>query len=113
MYFGSLVDFGKLSINGLIFRWSEANQELSLELSPQRDSVISLMQMVIDGLEREKKAGAGNATEILRQRAVRERALDPASGWRAAKATVDVAASGEEWLAVAIEEESKVALKVD
>ncbi|RZS18109.1 hypothetical protein BHM03_00050334 [Ensete ventricosum] len=40
------------------------------------------------------------------------RALDPASGWRVAKAAADVAASGEEWLAAAIEEESKVALKV-
>ncbi|RWW73697.1 hypothetical protein BHE74_00018415 [Ensete ventricosum] len=41
-----------------------------------------------------------------------ERALDPASGWRVVKATADVAASGEEWLAAAIEEESKVTLKV-
>ncbi|RZS25507.1 hypothetical protein BHM03_00058712, partial [Ensete ventricosum] len=36
----SLKDFSELSINVLVLRWSEANQELSLELSPRRDSVI-------------------------------------------------------------------------
>ncbi|RWV93510.1 hypothetical protein GW17_00044036 [Ensete ventricosum] len=75
-------------------------------------NVLSLCKWQLMGLEREKKAGAGNAAKILRQRAVRERALDPVSGWRATKAAADVAASGEEWLAATIEEESKVALKV-
>ncbi|RRT69342.1 hypothetical protein B296_00037516 [Ensete ventricosum] len=37
---GSLVDFGELSIDVLVLQQSEANQELSLELSRQRDSVI-------------------------------------------------------------------------
>ncbi|RWW33081.1 hypothetical protein GW17_00002219 [Ensete ventricosum] len=41
-----------------------------------------------------------------------ERALDLASGWRAARATADVVAGGEEWLAAAVEEESKAAVKV-
>ncbi|RWW87068.1 hypothetical protein BHE74_00004124 [Ensete ventricosum] len=82
MYCGSLANFDKLSINVLVFRLSEANQELSLELSPRRDSVIG------------------------------ERALDPASGWRATRVVADVAADGEEWLAAAIEEESKAAVKV-
>ncbi|RRT51063.1 hypothetical protein B296_00049138 [Ensete ventricosum] len=43
MYCGSPTDFGKLSINVLVFRWSEANQELSLKLSPRRDSVIGVV----------------------------------------------------------------------
>ncbi|RWW73975.1 hypothetical protein BHE74_00018107 [Ensete ventricosum] len=40
LYCRSLADFGKLSINVLVLQWSEVNQELSLELSPRRDSVI-------------------------------------------------------------------------
>ncbi|RWW54015.1 hypothetical protein BHE74_00039430 [Ensete ventricosum] len=40
LYCGSLADFGELSINVLVLRQSEANQELSLELPPQRNSVI-------------------------------------------------------------------------
>ncbi|RZS18108.1 hypothetical protein BHM03_00050333 [Ensete ventricosum] len=47
-----------------------------------------------------------------RQWRQRERALDSASGWRAARVAADVAAGGEEWLAAAIEEESKAAVKV-
>ncbi|RZS11652.1 hypothetical protein BHM03_00043009 [Ensete ventricosum] len=42
LYCGSLTDFGELSINVLVLRWSKATQELSLELSPRRDSVIGL-----------------------------------------------------------------------
>ncbi|RRT57872.1 hypothetical protein B296_00034241 [Ensete ventricosum] len=41
MYCRSLTDFGALSINVLVLQWSEANQELSLELFPRRDSVIA------------------------------------------------------------------------
>ncbi|RZR90945.1 hypothetical protein BHM03_00018960 [Ensete ventricosum] len=41
MYYRSLIDFSELSISVLVLRWSEANQELSLELSPRRDSVIA------------------------------------------------------------------------
>ncbi|RRT43222.1 hypothetical protein B296_00027886 [Ensete ventricosum] len=41
-----------------------------------------------------------------------ERALDSASGWRAARVAADVAAGGEEWLATTIEEESKAVVKV-
>ncbi|RRT32515.1 hypothetical protein B296_00023643 [Ensete ventricosum] len=44
------MDFSELSINVLVLRWSEANQELSLELSlelsPRRDSVIGLVQII-------------------------------------------------------------------
>ncbi|RZS10160.1 hypothetical protein BHM03_00041332 [Ensete ventricosum] len=36
-----MMDFSELSINVLLLRWSKANQELSLELSPRRDSVIT------------------------------------------------------------------------
>ncbi|RZS05591.1 hypothetical protein BHM03_00036128 [Ensete ventricosum] len=35
----------------------------------------------------------------------------PVSGWRAIRTTIDVTAGGEEWLAVAIEEKSKAAVK--
>ncbi|RZS18304.1 hypothetical protein BHM03_00050552 [Ensete ventricosum] len=42
-----LADLGELSINVLVFRWSEANHELSLELSPRRDSVIGLAKGAI------------------------------------------------------------------
>ncbi|RWV84127.1 hypothetical protein GW17_00054190 [Ensete ventricosum] len=41
-----------------------------------------------------------------------KRALDLASGCRVARATVDVAASGEEWLETTIEEESKIARRL-
>ncbi|RWV90316.1 hypothetical protein GW17_00047493 [Ensete ventricosum] len=41
-----MMDFSELSINVLLLRWSKANQELSLELSPRRDSVISLVQII-------------------------------------------------------------------
>ncbi|RZS02270.1 hypothetical protein BHM03_00032282 [Ensete ventricosum] len=40
-----------------------------------------------------------------------KRALGPASGWQAMRATTDVVASGEEWLVIAIKEESKAAMK--
>ncbi|RWV77962.1 hypothetical protein GW17_00061141 [Ensete ventricosum] len=46
LYYRSLKDFSELSINVLVLRWSEANQELSLELSPRRDSVIGLVQII-------------------------------------------------------------------
>ncbi|RWW67205.1 hypothetical protein BHE74_00025364 [Ensete ventricosum] len=39
------MDFSELSINVVVLRCSEANQELSLELSPRRDSVIGLVQI--------------------------------------------------------------------
>ncbi|RWV80496.1 hypothetical protein GW17_00058230 [Ensete ventricosum] len=39
------MDFSELSINVLVLRCSEVNQELSLELSPRRDSVIGLVQI--------------------------------------------------------------------
>ncbi|RZS15222.1 hypothetical protein BHM03_00047037 [Ensete ventricosum] len=42
----SLTDFSELSINVLVLRWFEANQELSLELSPRKDSVIGLVQII-------------------------------------------------------------------
>ncbi|RRT71360.1 hypothetical protein B296_00002536 [Ensete ventricosum] len=38
------MDFSELSISVLVLRWSKANQELSLELSPRRDSVIGLQR---------------------------------------------------------------------
>ncbi|RWW47940.1 hypothetical protein BHE74_00046038 [Ensete ventricosum] len=46
LYCGSLTNFGELSINVLVLRQSEANQELSLELSPRGDSVIGLVQII-------------------------------------------------------------------
>ncbi|RRT37251.1 hypothetical protein B296_00042837 [Ensete ventricosum] len=42
----SLTDFSELSINVLVLRWFKANQELSLELSPRKDSVIGLVQII-------------------------------------------------------------------
>ncbi|RWW83492.1 hypothetical protein BHE74_00008001 [Ensete ventricosum] len=67
MYYRSLTNFGKLSINVLVFRWSEANQEFSLELYSRRDSAIEGSWMRLRTV-----VTAGGEEEVTR---VRHRAM--------------------------------------
>ncbi|RZR95449.1 hypothetical protein BHM03_00024320 [Ensete ventricosum] len=69
---------------------------------------------VDDGFGRKNTIVVGLKVRRTRQRvgAIGKRALGLASGWRATRATADVAAGGEEWLAATIEEESKATVKL-
>ncbi|RWV82145.1 hypothetical protein GW17_00056381 [Ensete ventricosum] len=70
---------------------------------------------VDDGFGRKNTIVVGLKVRRTRQcvGAVGKRALGLASGWQATRAAADVAAGGEEWLAAAIEEESKATVKLD